>query len=56
MPDTAILVWPVKAHNEKSEMTDFIRLAFGEYNKTLLTVIKLYVMPDWARRKVEPLL
>lgn len=56
MPGADILVWPVKAHNDQDEMADFIRLAFGEYNKTLLTLVKFYVMPDWARRKVEPLL
>lgn len=56
MPGTTILAWPVKAYDEDSEMPDFVRLAFGEYNKTLLTLIKVYLMPDWARVRVEPLL
>ena len=56
MPGTLILPWPVKAHEADSAMPDFVRLAFGEYNKTLLTLIKVNFVPAWAQGKVEKLL
>ncbi len=56
MPGIVILSWPVKAHEAKSEMPDFVRLAFGEYNKTLLTLIKVNLVPKWAKLRMEPLL
>lgn len=56
MPGTTILAWPVKAYDTEGRTGDFVRLAFGEYNKTLLTLVKIYLLPDWAQSRVEPLL
>lgn len=56
IPGITILAWPVKAHTEKTEINELLRLSFGEYNKTLLTLVKLYLLPEQARKKLEPML
>lgn len=56
IPGIIILAWPVKAHTEKAETNELLRLSFGEYNKTLLTLAKFYLMPEDVRKKLEPLL
>lgn len=56
IPGIKILAWPVKAHEGKEENNEFLRLSFGEYNKTILTLVKLYLLPPSVRKKLEPLL
>lgn len=56
MPGIAIMRWPVKAHVEHDQKISLIRLIFEEYNKTLLTAIKIYMVPDSVRAQMEPLL
>lgn len=56
IPGVSVLAWPVKAHVDKSTRNDFLRLAFEEYNKTLATLVKLYLLPDSWRKQLEPLL
>lgn len=56
MPGIRVLAWPVKAHAGESARAEFLRLAFGEYNKTLATLVKLYLIPDSWRKQLDPLL
>lgn len=56
MPGIRIMRWPVKAQVEDNQKINFVRLVFGEYNKTLLTAIKVYLLPDSVRARMEPLL
>lgn len=56
IPGIRILAWPVKAHIEPATRNAFLRLTFEEYNKTLATLVKLYLLPDSWRKQLEPLL
>lgn len=56
IPGIRILAWPVKAHIQSGTRNDFLRLTFEEYNKTLVTLVKFYLLPDSWRKQLEPLL
>lgn len=53
MPGITIIPHPVKAHTDKDE-GNFLRLIFGEYNKTILTWMKVYLLPARFRSWLEP--
>lgn len=53
MPGITIIPHPVKAYADK-DGGNFLRLIFGEYNKTILTWMKVYLLPEKVRSWLEP--
>lgn len=49
LPRHAIITHPIKPTSADYDSKHFIRLSFGEYNKTLLTWARLYIYP-WKYR------
>ncbi|MCM2344658.1 MAG: YdcF family protein [Alphaproteobacteria bacterium] len=56
MPDVEILPWPVKSSSNQTEQVKFWQVCFGEYNKSIITLIKLYLLPVWAQKHMDLML
>lgn len=53
MPDVEILPWPVKSSINKADQMKFFQVCFGEYNKSIITLIKVYLLPAWAQKHMD---
>lgn len=53
LPRRHIVLHPIRPASMDEDSRHFLRLSFGEYNKTLLTWVRLYVYP-WDRIVTRP--